>query len=64
MIELNNDMYEAKIQDLAPGETYDVKVLSENEVGDGMFSKTVRITTRSVYYLSLWNFDSWRHFIV
>lgn len=47
MLELNNDLYEAKIQNLSPGETYDVMVLSQNDNGDGMFSKTVRVTTKS-----------------
>lgn len=47
MIEMNSELYEAKIQNLSPGETYDVMVLSQNDNGDGMFSKTVRVTTKS-----------------
>lgn len=49
MIELSSNLYEAKIPDLSPGNTYDVMVLSQNEDGDGIFSKTVRITTKSNY---------------
>lgn len=47
MIELNNNIYEARIADLNPGQTYDVMVLSQNADGDGMFSKTLKITTKS-----------------
>lgn len=47
MTELNNSVHEVKIDDLISGETYDVMVLSQNDVGDGIFSKTIRVTTKS-----------------
>lgn len=50
MTELNNSIHEVKIGDLISGETYDVMVLSQNDVGDGIFSKTMRVTTKSKYY--------------
>lgn len=47
-IQINSEeMYETEITELSPGESYDVMVLSEDEHGDGMFSKTIKITTKS-----------------
>ncbi|XP_065211981.1 protein borderless isoform X2 [Planococcus citri] len=43
----SKEIFETEISDLNSGQAYEVMVLSQDENGDGMFSKTVKIMTKN-----------------
>lgn len=43
----SDEIFETEIANLNPGQSYEVMVLSQDERGEGMFSRTIKVTTKS-----------------